>query len=179
MPSILAAEVDPAVLTLVGTLAGIVVTALFGLLTAYLAQRWQFRRTEQEHGLQVDREVRQARRETYARYIASAQQVFDRAVDSYATNRDAPKGKTEFSLQPPASLADAVVRNETARVEVLLLAGTQVRDTLGDYDRWLKDFWPETGSGTSSMLDAGDAHYRRLIEAMHAEVSGQRNAPAM
>ena len=82
MPSTL--EVDPAVLTLVGTLTGIVITALFGLLTAYLAQRWQFSRTEQEHRLQVDREVREARRQTYARYIASAQQVFDRAVDLYA-----------------------------------------------------------------------------------------------
>jgi hypothetical protein len=150
MPFKLVTDVDPAVLTLVGTLAGIVLTAVFGLLTAYMTQRWQYRRTEQDLRFQINREVREARRETYARYIASAQQVFDRALDLYAKNRVEPKDKAEFSLQPPSRLADAVVKNETGRVEALLLAGQQVREALDNYDRWLKGlFAVECGWGVT------------------------------
>jgi hypothetical protein len=57
----------------------------------------------------------------------SAQNVFDRAADSYVKNRVAPRTITEFALQPPQELVEVLVRNETCRVETLLLAGEQLR----------------------------------------------------
>ncbi len=80
---ILAAEAaQPVWPVLAGTLGGVTITASFGLLTAYLTQRWQRRQVELQATLAVLRENRQARRESYAKYIVSAQEVFDRSFDS-------------------------------------------------------------------------------------------------
>jgi hypothetical protein len=166
-------------LTLIGTLGGVVITAAFGLYTAYLAQRWQIRRVEQEHRLQVERELRTARRETYARYIIAVQRVFDRSLDLYRRNRAAPIETAEFSQHIPQGLVDALVHVETCRVEALLLAGEQVRSAIDDYSRWLRKFWPEaaSGAGTSRLDDRDeDAPYHRLIRAMQAELSNPSQA---
>jgi hypothetical protein len=161
-------------LTLIGTLGGVVITALFGLLTAYFSQRWQYRRTEQEHRLQADRDVRTARRDAYVRYIVAAQRVFDAATRLYRSNRTAPIDMAEFSRNLPADLVDAVVDAETRRVEAHLLAGERVAVALAEYTGWLRGFWPEAASGAgTSTLDTRDenAPYHRLIRAMQAEVS--------
>lgn len=161
-------------LTLIGTLAGVVITALFGLLTAYFSQRWQYRRTEQEHRLQADRDVRTARRDAYVRYIVAAQGVFDTAMRLYRRNRAAPIDMAEFSRSIPPELVDAVIDAETRRVEAHLLAGERVAAALAEYTRWLKAFWPEaaSGAGTSTLDDRDEnAPYHRLIRAMQAEVS--------
>ena len=152
-----------------------VVTAVLGLLTAFLTQRSQYRRTEQEHGLQIQRDLRSARRDSYVRYIVSAQTIFDRAAGLYVQNRAAPVNIAEFTLQPPQELADALIRNETCRVEVLLLAGEQVRTALEGYDDQLRVFWKAVGSGTESdeseAWKSETAAYHRLIATMRAEVS--------
>jgi hypothetical protein len=162
-------------ITVAGTLGGVVVTAILGLLTAFLTQRSQYRRTEQEHSLQIQRDLRTARRDSYVRYIVSAQTVFDQAARLYIQNRTGPVDIAEFTLQPPQELADALIRNETCRVEVLLLAGEQVRAALEGYDNELKAFWRAVGSGTESdeseAWKSETAAYHRLIATMRAEVS--------
>jgi hypothetical protein len=170
-------------LTLIGTLSGVVITALFGLLTAYFSQRWQYRRTEQEHRLQADRDVRTARRDAYVRYIVAAQRVFDTSMGLYGRNRTAPADMVEFSRNIPSELVEAVADAETRRVEAHLLAGEQVAVALAEYARWLRDFWPEaaSGAGTSTLDDRDEnAPYHRLIRAMQAEVSNtlSPNPPA-
>jgi hypothetical protein len=140
-----------------------------------LTQRWQYRRAEQEHRRQVERELRTARQDSYVRYIVSAQNVFDRAAGLYIKNRVAPLDVTEFVLQPPQELAEVLARNETCRVEVLLLADEQVRVALRDYDGQLKAFWKEVGSGTGSdqseTWKAETSAYHRLIAIMQADLS--------
>ena len=42
-------------ITVIGTLGGVVVTALLGVVTVLLTQRSQYRRTEQEHRFQMER----------------------------------------------------------------------------------------------------------------------------
>jgi hypothetical protein len=170
-----AGNVSVAWITVVGTLGGVVAAALLGLLTAFLTQRWQYRRNEQDHRFRVEGKLRTARRDCYVRYIVSAQNVFDRAYDLYLKNRAAPAEVAEFTLQPPQELADALVRNETCRVEVLLLAGEQVRAALKEYDNELRAFWKAVGTGTESEeSETGNAEataYHRLIASMQADVS--------
>ena len=141
-----ASNADVAWITLAGTLGGVVVTAAFGVLTAFLAQQWQYRRSEQEHRFEAERELRTVRRDCYVRYVVSAQNVFDRSYDFYLKNRAAPAQVAEFALQPPQVLNDALARNETCRVEVLLLAGDEVRAALKEYDDRLRAFWRAVGT---------------------------------
>lgn len=147
----------------------------FGVITAFFAQRWQYRRSEQEHRFETERELRAARRDCYVRYIVSAQNVFDRSNDFYLKNRAAPVQVAEFSLQPPQVMLDALARNETCRVEVLLLAGDVVRTALMEYDDTLRAFWKAAGSGSESdeseVAQVESAAYHRLIASMQADVS--------
>ena len=170
-----ASNADVAWITLAGTLGGVVVTASFGVLTAFLAQQWQYRRSEQEHRFEAERELRTARRDCYVRYVVSAQNVFDRSYDFYLKNRAAPAQVAEFALQPPQVLSDALVRNETCRVEVLLLAGDEVRAAVKEYDDRLRAFWKAVGSGSESdESEIGQAEataYHQLIARMQVDVS--------
>ena len=97
----------------------------------------------------------------------SAQNVFDRSYDFYLKNRAAPAQVAEFALQPPQVLNDALARNETCRVEVLLLAGDEVRAALKEYDDRLRAFWRAVGSGSESdeseIGQAEAAAYHQLI----------------
>jgi hypothetical protein len=173
----MADSTNAAWIPVIGTLGGVAVTALVGVLTAWLTQRSQYHRTEHEHRLQVERELRAARRDSYVRYIVSAQNVFDRAADLYVKNRVAPRDITEFVLQPPHELAEVLVRNETCRVETLLLAEEQVRAALKDYDHELKSFWKAVGSGNESdesgIWKSETTAYHRLIAVMQADVSAR------
>lgn len=105
----------------------------------------------------------------------SAQNVFDRAADLYVKNRAEPLDIGEFVLHPPQELAEVLARNETCRVEALLLAGEQVRAALRDYDDQLKAFWKAVGSGTESdrseTWKSETSAYHRLIAIMQADVS--------
>jgi hypothetical protein len=170
-----AVSVNVAWITVIGTLGGVVVTALLGVITVLLTQRSQYRRTEQEHRFQVERELRTAQRDSFVRYIVSAQNVFDRAADLYVKNRAVPLDIGEFVLHPPRDLAEVLARNETCRVEALLLAGEQVRAALRDYDDQLKAFWKAVGSGTESdrseTWKSETTAYHRLIAIMQADVS--------
>jgi hypothetical protein len=170
-----ASNADVAWITVAGTLGGVVVTAAFGVLTAFLTQQWQYRRSEQQHRFEVERELRTARRDCYVRYIVSAQNVFDRSYDFYLKNRAAPVQVAEFALQPPQVVNDALARNETCRVEALLLAGDEVRAALKEYDDRLRGFWKAAGSGSESEeSEIGQAEataYHQLIASMQADVS--------
>jgi hypothetical protein len=168
-------SVNVAWITVIGTLGGVSITALVGVVTALLGQRSQYRRTEQEHRLQGERDLRIARRDSYVRYIVSAQNVFDRAADLYVKNRASPLDLTEFVLEPPQELAEVLVQNETCRVEVLLLASDQVGVALQDYDHHLKAFWKAVGSGNESdhseTWNSETSAYHRLIAIMQTDVS--------
>lgn len=170
-----ASNADVAWITVAGTLGGVVVTAAFGVLTAFLTHQWQYRRGEQEHRFDVERELRTARRDCYVRYIVSAQNVFDRSYDFYLRNRAAPVPVAEFALRPPQVVNDALARNETCRVEVMLLAGDEVRAALKEYDDRLRVFWKAIGSGSESdESETGQAEttaYHQLIARMQADVS--------
>jgi type VI protein secretion system component VasK len=162
-------------LTLIGTLAGVFITAVFGLLSAHLSHRWQYQRATQEHSFLVEREIRTARHEKYARLVVAAQALFDNAMASYQANRNHPVSVVEYLRNKPQEIDSADTAFEICRVEAYLLAGPSVREALDDYNRWLRAFWPEAASGTSisRLDDTPEAPYHRLIRAMRAEVVTQ------
>ncbi|MEV4626811.1 hypothetical protein AB0J90_11050 [Micromonospora sp. NPDC049523] len=159
--------------TVIGTLGGVAVTALFGLVTAYFTHRWQQERVQQEQQLVAQRELRAARRDAYARYLVSAQRVFDTAKAQYSVNRDQPLDPIEFSANPPEELLVAIAANEALRVEVMLLAGEPLRVRLETYDSGLWKLWPVMGSGNDRNLRSDTTRkYHDLVRAMHDEVAG-------
>lgn len=153
-----AVSVNVAWITVIGTLGGVVVTALLRVVTALLTQRSQYRRTEQEHRFQVERELRTAQRDSYVRYIVSAQNVFDRAAGLYVKNRAEPLDIGEFVLHPSQHLAEVLARNETCRVEALQdlhdldsRAGEHRVERLGELTRPVPDQEPEPASPLSQV----------------------------
>jgi type VI protein secretion system component VasK len=96
-------------LTIVGTLGGVAITALFGLLTAYFTHRWQRTRSKDDSRLALDREIRMIRREAYARYVVSAQNVYQAAIAHYVANRDRPRNRADTEFDPPADLRAVIV----------------------------------------------------------------------
>jgi len=159
-------------LTLIGTLGGVFITALFGLLTAHFSQRWQYRRVEQEHRLQIARETRTARHEAYARVIVAAQALFDKAMEYYQVNRVQPTPTAEYLAPPELDKLDTEF--EIRRVEAFLLASAPVQAELDTYTDWLRAFWPEAASGTGIfMVDDGnkDHPYHHMLRAMQTELT--------
>ena len=163
-------------LTLIGTLAGVTITAVVGLLTAAMTNRWQYRRTEQAHRFEVDQQVRKARHESYARLIVAAQDLFTVAMRHHQTNREHPMDPAKFARQVPPDLDAADTAFEICRVEALLLATEEVSRALDAYSLWIRAFWPEAASGTSvDLLDDQDDEtpYPRLIRSMQRELTAQ------
>ncbi|WP_326557829.1 hypothetical protein [Micromonospora sp. NBC_01796] len=159
--------------TVIGTLGGVAVTALLGLVTAYLTHRWQQERVRQEQQIVSHRELRAARRDVYARYLVSAQHAFDAAKAQYLANRDQPRDPAEFTTDPPEEMRVAIAANEALRVEVMLLAGEPLRAALEAYDRGLWRLWPVLGSGNDRSFQSDSTRrYHRLVQAMHDEVTG-------
>jgi hypothetical protein len=159
-------------LTLIGTLGGVFITALFGLLTAHFSQRWQYRRVEQEHRLQIAREIRTARREAYARVIVAAQALFDKAMAYYKVNQAQPTPTAEYLAPPELDKLDTEF--EIRRVEAFLLASAPVQAELDTYTDWLRTFWPEAASGTGIFMvddDNKDHPYHHMLRAMQTELT--------
>lgn len=157
--------------TVIGTLGGVALTALFGLLTAYLTHRWQLQRSKAESLGTIVRELRTVRRETYAKYIASAQDVFQISMTHYVANRSRPLSPTDVALAPPDDLRAALIGNEALRVEAVLLAGPLVRSAIREYGQTLKHLWPQAASGTEFSPQASTSAYHQLIKTMHEEIT--------
>ena len=155
----------------VGTLAGVIVTAVAGLVTAYLTHRWQRERFDVEQRIAVGRALQISRRDVYGRYLVATQQLYDTADHLYLANRGRPKNPAELRAAPPEAMRSVLAVAEAARVEVLLLAGPKVRNALGAYDDVLGQLWPAAASGSDRSLQVKSTErYDRLVEAMHDEV---------
>ena len=157
--------------TVIGTLGGVALTALFSLLTAYLTHRWQLQRSKAENLRTIDRELRTVRRETYAKYIASAQDVFQISMTHYVANRGRQLNPADVALAPPEDLRAAIIANEALRVEAVLLAGPSVRSAIREYGQTLKHLWPRAASGTEFTPGASTSAYHQLIKTMHDEIA--------
>ncbi|GAA3216053.1 hypothetical protein ACFO1B_15005 [Dactylosporangium siamense] len=162
-------------LTVVGTLGGVLVTAAVGLITAMLSHRWQQERLRLEQRFASERELRATRREVYARYLVTAQRLFDTANTLHRQRSEAPLDLADVIARPPAELRGPLTDNETVRVETMLLATGPVREVLDTYDRALWNLLPRMASGTDR---AGQPEctklYHQLVQAMHAEIHGDR-----
>jgi hypothetical protein len=161
----------------VGTLGGVLVTAVAGLVTAMLTHRWQQERLRLEQRFVSERELRTARREIYARYLLTAQRLFDTANGLYRQHSAAPVEVSDVVARPPAGLSVPLADNEAARVEAMLLATGPVIEALEAYDRALWDLWPRMASGTDRVGQPESTRlYHRVVQAMHGEIQGDRHA---
>jgi hypothetical protein len=159
----------------IGTLGGVVITAIFGLLTAYATHRWQSQRVQLEGQLAGRREIYLDRRAVYVRYIVSAEEVFNMSWYLYLKNEKSPIDPKDFDRNTPPDLGELVTRNEALRVETVLLAGPLVQDALERYRTWLARFYLDAGSGTDvSSQREGSQLYNQLIAAMRDEVGDTR-----
>jgi hypothetical protein len=155
-----------------GTLGGVMIAGVLGLLTTHFDRKWQHRRSERDHLLQVRSELRLARRQAYVRYIISAQELFSKAVELHAINRGGAHDKAKFGLQPPTDLAKLVHQCEACRVVALLVAGDSVGQAISAYEAELRRYWQETASGfaESPEDDREEQTYHELIHEMRHEV---------
>ncbi|WP_433112377.1 hypothetical protein [Micromonospora sp. CA-246542] len=159
-----------------GTLGGVLVTAAAGLVTAMLTHRWQQERLHLEQRFVSERELRTARRDTYARYLMTAQRLFDAANDLYRQRSATPVEVADALAKPPAGLSALLADNEAARVEAMLLASTPVHEALDVYDRALWNLWPRMASGTDRTGQPEATRlYHQVVQAMHREIHGERH----
>ncbi|MFJ8578376.1 hypothetical protein [Micromonospora sp. NPDC093277] len=148
-------------------------TAVVGLVTAMLTHRWQQERLRLEERFVSERELRATRREVYARYLVTAQRLFDTGNALYRQRAASPADVADVVATPPAELRDPIACNEAARVEVMLLATGPVRAALEAYDRALWDLWPRMASGTDRVNQPVCTQlYHQLVQAMHGEIQG-------
>jgi hypothetical protein len=158
--------------TVIGTLAAVVITAIFGLITTRIAQSWQYRRSEQEHRWVVERDLRAARGETYARLLVPAEALFHLTLD-YQTRQVRPIAMADFQKELPLDLRKLDSDFEICRVQATLLAGSEVTTVIREYTNWVRHFWPRAASGNAASMPGEDAEspYSRLIRAMQAELT--------
>lgn len=155
----------------IATLAGVVVAAVFGLMTAYLTHRWQRERFDAEQRTAAGQVLRALRREVYARYLVATQRLYGTADELYLVNRERPTNPCEFRAAPPEVMRSVMAAVEAARVDVLLLADAGVRAALEDYEDVLGELWPAAASGTDRSLQVkSTGRYDRLVAAMHDEM---------
>lgn len=148
-----------------------VITAIFGLVTAYLTHRWQRERFDAEQRTAAGRALRALRREVYVRYLVATQRLYDTADELYLANRERPTDPREFRAALPEAMRSVIAAMEAARVDVLLLADAGVRGALEDYEDVLGELWPAAASGTDrSLQDKSTGRYDHLVAAMHDEV---------
>lgn len=158
-------------LAVVGTLGGVLVTAVAGLVTARFTHRWQQERVRLEQDFAAGRELRTTRREVYARYLVTAQRLFDAANALHRERASAPAPVATAAADPPAALRVPLADNEAARVEAMLLASAGAREALEAYDRALWDLWPRMASGTDRTGQPESTQlYHQLVQALHDDL---------
>jgi hypothetical protein len=124
--TVLAVADSPSVawITVIGTLGGAAVTGAVVLLTAWLTQRLQGQRAEQEHRFQVERELRTAREESYARYSDAVKKVYVQCVKIAENCRGLGLGRREeMDLDQAIVKLVQLTDRRTAIWEKVLLRG--------------------------------------------------------
>jgi hypothetical protein len=160
----------------IGTLAGVVVTAVFGLATAYLTHRWQMERYDAEQRTAL----RALRHEVYMRYLVAVQSFYDKTDRLYLDHCGHPIDPGEYREASPEEMQLVRVEYETAKVDALLVADAEVNKAIETYDEVFGKLWPRAASGTDRSLQEGTPYYDRLVAAMHKEVvdlSGKGSGP--
>lgn len=155
----------------IGTLGGVVVTAVFSLATTYLNHRWAVELFHAQQQAATGTALRALRREVYMRYLVAAQSFYDKSDKLYFDNSERPIDPREFRKAPPEELQPTRAAYEAARVDALLVADAGVRDAIDAYEEVFGELWPRAASGTDrSLQEDSTACYDRLVTAMHDEV---------
>jgi hypothetical protein len=164
----------------IGTLGGVVVTAVFSLANTYLNHRWADRSFAAQQQATARTTLRAIRREVYMRYLVAAQSFYDKSDKLYFKHREQPIDPEEYLKKPDPELQPVRADYEKARVDALLVADAGVRDAIEAYEDVFGELWPKAASGTDrgrdktgtdrSLDDKSTACYDHLVDAMHAEV---------
>jgi hypothetical protein len=154
----------------IGTLAGVVITAAFSLATAYLTHRWQMERFDAEQRTAAGTALRAVRREVYMRYLVAVQSFYDKSDELYRQHCEQPIDPKEFRESNPKELQPVRAAYEAAKVDALLVADTGVRNAINAYDEAFGAVWARAASGTDQCLPESTDYYDDLVVAMHDEV---------
>ena len=156
----------------IGTLAGVVITAAFSLATAYLTHRWQMERFDAEQRTAAGTALRATRREVYMRYLVAVQSFYDISDELYRKNCKQPIDLDKFRDEPPKEMQPVRAAYEAGRAEALLVADAGVHDAIDAYDEAFGAVWERAASGTDKCLPESTPAYDDLVAAMHNEVVG-------
>jgi hypothetical protein len=165
----------------IGTLGGVVVTAVFSLANTYLNHRWADRSFAAQQQATARATLRAVRREVYMRYLLAVQGFYDKSVELYSERRAQPMDPEEYLQKPDAELQPFRADYEKARVDALLVADVGVRKAIEAYEKVFGELWPKAASGTDrgrdktgtdkSLDDKSTDCYDHLVDAMYAEVA--------
>ena len=164
----------------IGTLGGVVVTAVFSLANTYLNHRWADRSFDAQQQATARSALRAVRREVYMRYLVAVQSFYDKSDNLYFNNREQPIDPEEYRKKPDEELQPVRAAYEMARVDALLVADAGVRDAIEAYEDVFGELWPKAASGTDrgldktgadrSLDDKSTACYDHVVDAMRDEV---------
>ena len=132
----------------IGTLGGVVVTAVFSLATTYLNHRWADRSFDAQQQATARSALRAVRREVYKQYLVAVQSFYDKSDKLYFKNREQPIDPEEYRKKPDEELQPVRAAYEMARVDALLVADAGVRDAIEAYEDVFGELWPKAASGT-------------------------------
>jgi len=160
----------------IGTLGGVVVTAVFSLANTYLDHRW----ADAQQQATARSALRAVRREVYMRYLVAVQSFYDKSDKLYFENREKPIDPEKYRKKPDEELQPVRADYEMARVDALLVADAGVRHAIKAYEDVFGKLWPKAASGTDRGLDKTGADqsldkkstdcYDHVLEARRDEV---------
>jgi hypothetical protein len=154
----------------VGTLGGVVVTAVFSLITTYLNHRWALELFDAQQRAATGTALRAVRREVYPRYLVAVQSFYDKSDKLYSDHSKQPIAPHEFLKKLPEELQSVRAAYEAARVDALLVADDGVHKAIDAYDEAFGKLWLRAASGTDWSPEQSTPYYDRLVAAMRNEV---------
>ena len=154
----------------IGTLGGVVITAVFSLVTNYLNHRWAMELFDAQQRAATGTALRALRREVYLRYLVAVQSFYDKSDKLYSDNSKQPIEPREFLKKLPEELQSTRATYEAARVDALLVADAGVHKAIDAYDEAFGKLWLRAASGTDWSPEQSTPYYDRLVAAMHDEV---------
>lgn len=150
---------------LIGALAGVTITSLIGLLTAWLTRRW--RREEREEGR---REARGARRsDTYVAYLVQTQKLLE-GTAVWSEDVASKLTQDEVVSHYGREFAALTLKHDAAFRKATLIAGPQVLLALEDHEKWFRQALGQNLLQQSPGFADADAHEKPLVAAMRDEL---------
>jgi hypothetical protein len=162
-----AADTTAAWFTLAGALGGVLLTSAVALTTAVLNHRWQAQAADDQGRKERDRQLRQDRRETYARYWSAWNRFIHQLRKFQQTALEQQGSGTPITTELTEQTKEAELGWRDAADALFLICGQDVSDAAEAHLYATED--RHRGAEQGEWL-SGHGTYRRLNDAMRNEL---------